>query len=77
MDLHTIDLFSIDIHDPPPATDPPPTTDTPFAADPPPVADPLPTDPQDTPPPPLRRYRNKNSTKLPDFFYFSVFLLCC
>lgn len=50
MDLHTIDLFSIDIHDPPPATDPPPTTDTPFAADPPPVADPLPTDPQDTPP---------------------------
>lgn len=76
MDLHTIDLFSIDIHDPPPATDPSPTTDTPFAADPPPVADPLPTDPQDTPPP-LRRYRNKNSTKLPDFFYFSVFLLCC
>ncbi|XP_023762077.1 uncharacterized protein LOC111910474 [Lactuca sativa] len=59
-ELRTIDPFSIDINDPP------------HAADPTPIVDPLPANHQDPPPP--RPYRNKKSTKLPDFVYSSYSL---
>ena len=68
-ELRTIDPFSIDIDDPPHVTDPPLAADPPHVADPAPIVDPLPTNHQD--PPPSRPYRNKKSTKLPDFVYSS------
>lgn len=48
-ELRTIDLFSIDIDDPPHVTDPPLAADPPHVADPAPIVDPLSANHQDPP----------------------------